>query len=245
MLKLFVRSLALCAIVAGALTAKAAVVTVDPGADWIGYMKVYSLPSAGGGFIFGSAWGTADLVAQFSGSTLTLAPNSIGDPNPFWYTPVGGPGATGSKIFDAAMYVEPPAGTYAGQTLTFNGNVLANTLVGHADANGNGWTAAVFIRDFASDYSSGTQTIIPLVNGVFSISLATVNDPTRHVQYGFETIGPDVWITDAAAYGQIDITGDSGPSAAVPEPSQWAMVGVTLLAGVGVAMHQRRRRTAA
>ena len=48
--------------------------------------------------------------------------------------------------------------------------------------------------------------------GPFSLSLATIHDPARHVQYGFETIGPDVWITDAAAKGNVQIVG-------VPEPA--------------------------
>ena len=65
----------------------AAIVTVDPSASWQGFMNVFELPSNGGGFVFGSGWGTADLTATFSGSVLTLGPNSIGDPSPFWYTP--------------------------------------------------------------------------------------------------------------------------------------------------------------
>jgi hypothetical protein len=131
---------------------------------------------------------------------------------------------------DANMYVET-TGVYTGQTLTFTGNVLSNSLVGHVNQLGNGWTSVAFIKDFAPDYSSSVSTTIPLTPGLFSISLATINNPARHVQYGFETIGPDVWATDAGPYGNIQIT-------AVPEPATLFLVGV---AGLAIAACRRWR----
>ena len=190
-------------------------------------MNVFEIPSNGGAYVFGSSWGTVDLCATWGGPVLTLSPNTIGDPNPFWYTPSGGPGSVGNKIMDANMYVET-TGLYPGQTLTFSGNVLANTLVGNVDANGNGWTSVAFIKDFAPDYSSFNISTMPLVAGEFNVSLATVNDPARHVQYGFETIGPDVWITDVGQYGSIQI---------IPEPCSLALLGL----GLAGALIWRRR----
>jgi hypothetical protein len=198
-------------------------VGVDSGASWIGFMNVFELPSNGGGYVFGSSWGVPDLCATFSGSILTLTPNTIGDPNPFWYTPSGGPGATGNKTMDASMYVET-TGVFTGQTLSFTGSVLANTLV-------SPYTSVAFIKDFAPDYSSSISITAPMVNGVFNISLATINDPSRHIQYGFETIGPDVWITDVAGKGLVQIT-------AVPEPSF-----VALAMAVIVGWMIRKRNT--
>jgi PEP-CTERM motif len=217
-----IRNVTLCALLGAALSAKAVTVGVDPTASWIGYMNVFNLPVNGGGYQSGSVWGTADLCATFSGSILTLTPNTIGDTNSYWYTPFGGPGATGNKTMDANMYVEK-LGTLSGQTVTFTGNVMANTLV-------NPYTSVAFIKDFAPDYSSFNTITAPLVNGVFSINLATVNDPLRHVQYGFETIGPDVWVTDVAAKGLVQIT-------AVPEPATFALIGLG-----SAAMLIRRRR---
>lgn len=221
-------------------SSSAATVTLDPGASWLGFMNVFDIPQNVaqppyppnlGPYQFGSPWGTADLMAAFSGPTLTLRPNSIGDPNPYWYIGGGAPGAVGNKMMDANMYVE--IGSLPGQTLTFTGSVLANSLVGSVNAMGNGWTAVAFIKDFAPDYSSSVSQTIALTPGDFSISLLTVNDPARHVQYGFEVIGPDVWITDNASYGSIQIT-------AIPEPASAALLlgGLTLLATV------RRRRPA-
>ena len=188
-------------------------------------MNVFEIPQNGGAYVYGSSWGTADLTATFSGPVLTLGPNTINDPNPFWYTPSGGPGAVGNKTMDANMYVET-TGVYTGQTLTFSGDVLANTLFGSVNQLGNGWTSVAFIKDFSADYSSSISVTVPLVNGMFSISLPTINDPTRHIQYGFETIGPDVWITDVGPYGSIQIT-------AIPEPSGLAVAGVCALAALG------------
>jgi hypothetical protein len=197
-------------------------VLVNSGAAWQGFMNVFEIPQNGGGYVFGSSWGTADLTAVFSASTLTLGPNSVNDPSSFWYIPSGGPGAVGNKIMDASMYVET-TGVYSGQTLTFSGTVLANTLVGNMDPLGNGWTSVAFIKDFVADYSSSVSVTVALTPGPFSINLAANADPGHHIQYGFETIGPDVWITDVGPYGDIQIE-------AVPEPSALALLGIGSLA---------------
>jgi hypothetical protein len=200
--------------------ANAALVTVNPADAWVGYMNVLETPQNGGAYLWGSGWGTADLCATWSGPVLSLTPNTIGDANPYWYIPAGGPGAIGNKIMDANMYVETTSGLYTGQTLTFTGDVLVSTLLSSQNPAGNGWTSVAFIKDFAPDYSSYNIVTAPLVNGVFNISLATVADPTRHVQYGFETIGPDVWFTDAPAYGSVQI---------VPEPASLALLALSAL----------------
>jgi hypothetical protein len=161
-------------------------------------MNVSELPSNGGAYVFGSGWGVPDLTATFSGSVLTLGPNSVNDPNPFWYTPSGGPGATGNKITDANIYQEN-SDTFVGQQITFSGTVLSNTLAA-------GYTSVAFIKDFSADYSTFAVATAPLTPGAFSVTLLTNPIPGRHVQYGFETIGPDVWITDRAPVGTVQVT---------------------------------------
>jgi hypothetical protein len=186
-------------------------VTVDPGAPWLGFMNVFETPENGGGYVFGSAWAPADLTAVFTGPVLTLGPNSINDPSSFWYTPSGGPGAVGNKIMDANMYIENDA--LAGETVTFSGLVISNTFTEH--------TSVAFIKDFTPDYSSFVQETVALTPGPFSISLATT--PGHHIQYGFETMGRCVWITDVAPYGTAQVM--------APEPASLALLG---LAGVFV-----------
>jgi hypothetical protein len=229
------RSLLLAATMIAATKLPAATFTVDPGAPWLGYMNVFNVAGPGygmagaGGYAFGNPWGVADLNTSWSGPVLTLSPNTIGDPNPYWYTPSGGPGAVGNKIMDANLYQEY-TGSLHGTLVTFTGIVLGNTLAnGPVDAAGRGWTSVAFIKDFAPDYSSYVPSVVPLTPGVFSVSLATINDSNRHVQFGFETIGPDVWFTDVGPYGSIQIT-------AIPEPA------MATLAGLGAAALLLRRR---
>ncbi|RIK67083.1 MAG: hypothetical protein DCC65_07635 [Planctomycetota bacterium] len=207
-------------------TAGAAIVDVgNSTAPWLGFMNVFELPSNGGGYVFGSPWAVGDLVATFDDGNdkLTLSPNSIGDSNPFWYIGGGGPGAAGNKIMEANLYQEY-TDVYNGQTLTFQGSVLSNTFT-------SAHSASIFIRDFASDYSSFNQTIVPLTAGPFSISLATDPGAGRHVQFGFQVVGVNVWITDVEPYGNAMIT-------TIPEPATLALLGFGALAMI------RRRRHA-
>jgi hypothetical protein len=215
--------------------AKSSAVTysVDPGASWLGFMNVFNVGGPGygmagaGGYVFGSPWGTSDLRASFAGPVLSLQANTIGDPNPFWYLPSGGPGSVGNKIMDANFYQEFNGGVLGGITVNFEGNVILNNLLGPVDAAGRGWTAVAFIKDFASDYSSSVDSIIPLGSGYFNVSLNTINDPARHVQFGFQVIGPDVWAGEPLSFNSIQV---------VPEPGSLA------LAGLGAAFLAIRRR---
>ncbi len=189
-------------------------------------MNVFELPSNGGGFVFGSPWGIGDLNASFNdlSETLTLSPNTIGDPNPFWYIGGGGPGAAGNKIMEANLYIET-TGVYSGQTLTFQGSILSDTFTGAHDA-------IIFIKDFAPDYSSSVTSSIPVAPGPFSLSLATIPDPNRHVQYGFQVKGVNVWFTDTGPFG------DAVISTAIPAPASRGR------ARGGAVIAAKRRRTA-
>jgi len=235
--KLIKTCVATLLLVGAVAKSNAATYTVDPSATWLGYMNVFNVGGPGygmagaAGFQFGSGWGTPDLRATFAGPVLSLKANTIGDPNPYWYTPSGGPGAVGNKIMDASFYQEFN-GPLAGQNVTFTGNVLGNGLVGPVDGGGRGWTAVAFIKDFAPDFSSSVTTSVPLTSlGVFSISQLAINDPARHLQFGFQVIGPDVWAGDPLSIPSIDIT-----ATAVPEPTSMA------LAGIGAALLVIRRR---
>ncbi|MBS0187750.1 MAG: hypothetical protein JSS51_06755 [Planctomycetes bacterium] len=198
---------AVCA--GAAMSAEAVVVNVgNSGAGWLGYMNVFELPSNGGGYVFGSPWGVPDLVANFDdpANKLTLMVNSINDPNPFWYTPEGGPGAAGNKTMDAVLYHQVDDGSLSGVPVTFEGTVISNTF-------SSSHVAKLFIRDFAPDYSYFNELAIDVAPGPFSITLETEPGDGRHVQWGFNVVGPCVWITDAASYGSAVIsTGGAAPT---------------------------------
>jgi len=186
------------------LTIKSGVgLTIDSGTMTNGYMNVFAPPSAGGGYLFGQSWPVKDLRAQFTGSTsVTLAPCYVADSGTYWYTPSGQPGATGNKIMEANVYGQAD-GTYAGQAVKFTGTVPSYTLQGGS----SGWTVKAFIRDFTADYSSFNEQAVPIsATGSFSVRLNAVNDPTRHVQWGLQVKGPDVWITDLASKGTVVVS---------------------------------------
>ena len=204
-MKSLVQRITLCVLIGTTGSLHALDVKVDSSQTWLGYMNVFNLPppSGDGVYQFGSSWGTADLVAVFNSGSLTITPNTIGDPNPYWYTPSGGPGATGNKIMEANFYVQLGAPT--GETVNFSGNVTGFTL-------SSTHTTKAFIKDFAPDYSSfNVSEVVIDQTGAFNISLATSNDPARHLQYGFQTVGPCVWFTDVGPLGSVVIQDEPAP----------------------------------
>jgi hypothetical protein len=180
--------------------------TIDQAHTWSGHMNVFDNPLDGGAYLWGSGWGVPDLVSIFDNDadTLTLSPNTIGDANEYWYECTGtgtapncgSPGANGNKIMDANTYVVLPDNTYGGQTITFQGTVLSNSLTGPH-------VAKAFIRDFAPDYGSYFESAVVLEPGPFSISLTIDPGVGRHAQFGFNFNGPNVWVTDVAPFGNV------------------------------------------
>ena len=250
--RLIVCAVAACALLGTAVPSQAVDVTVDA-AIANGFMNVFNLPVGTyptdlGDFQFASGWGFGDLVASFADPVLTLAPNNIGDPNEYWYQntsgtapdPVfpGGPGQMGNKIMNANAYAEVLDGSLAGQTLTFSGIVISDTLSlannpGNTDLNGNGWTIQAFIKDFAPGFGTPEVQYVDLpASGNFSVSLPLINDPARPVQYGFEVTGPNVWAGDEITfgYGNAVIT-------AIPEPGTMVLLA---LGAAGLAVRRRR-----
>lgn len=193
-----------------------ATVYVDPSKNWLGYMNVLETPLNGSGYVYGSAWTISDLRASWSGSSLTLSPNTIGDSAAFWYVDTNTP-SVGNKFMEANMYVEP-AGSLPGLTVTFTGTCISDTLTSLSNTNpaGDGWSCVAVIKDLAPDYSSSVVATVPVTNGMrFSVSLATINDPARHVQYGFQTVGPCVWATDASLPGYGNVVIAPGPAVVI------------------------------
>jgi len=233
-MKNLLRILASCTVLGAVANLNAQNVTVSPTTLTSGFMNWTPAPgdAAGFGGAGSAGWGVSDLQATFSGSTLTLLPNINayrdnttsgpgGTPNPYWINANG----SGANIMDANVYNET-AGLYVNTTLTFSFDVLANTLV-------SPYTSIAFIKDFAPDYSSSTEQSVALTPGVGTISLLTSANAGDHIQYGFETFGPDANPATVGALGSVIL-------APTPEPSTIALLGV----GVLGFLRFRRSRTA-
>jgi hypothetical protein len=213
-MKNLLRLIASCTVLGAVANLNAQSVTVDPTTLTSGFMNWTPAPgdAAGYGGAGSSGWGVSDLRATFSGSTLTLLPNiNVYAPgNNYWVNADG----SGANIMDANIYNET-TGTYVNTTLTFSFNVLANTLV-------SPYTSIAFIKDFAPNYSSSTEQSVALTPGMGSISLLTSANAGDHIQYGFETFGPDANPATVAALGSVIIN-------PTPEPSSLVLMGLGVL----------------
>ncbi|MFT5714343.1 MAG: hypothetical protein ACI9WT_000895, partial [Flavobacterium sp.] len=184
-------------------------VTVSGGSNWIGYANVFNL---NGSLNFGSAWALGDLksVVTVGTNSITLSPNfnayKAGDV--FWAN-----GAIGNKIFEGNTYVENPA--LAGQTLSFSGNVVRNTLA-------SGYTAVAYIKGLnaANGYSADVDVSVPLVSGqAFSVTTTTAIPPGLIVQYGFTIKGLNGNPVDEAALGNVVVSSSNTGSTPLTQMS--------------------------
>ncbi len=179
-------------------------VTVDGSGNWLAYMNVFDLAN---NYQFGSGWGLADVKSTINApmNSVTLQPNfntyadNPGDP--YWRN-----GTMGNKNMEANTYLEATGLT--GQTVTFTGNVLSNTL----DA---GYTRTAFVKalDPAMGFATVVNQTVPLpANGPFTVSAAIPATPGLIVQYGFTIFGINANPANEAALGSIT----AGPLAPTP-----------------------------
>jgi hypothetical protein len=185
-------------------------VTVDPTQAWQGFMNVFALPADGGGYQFGSSWGTSALQADFLGTTnLILEPdvNVWETSDTYWVKPDG---ITPNKNMDASMYVQKD--TLANTNVVFVGTTLTNTLTNAPEPlTGVTYTSVAFIKTFDGSFNllgSATSVLVP--GQSFGISLNTAG--AAHVQYGFETIGPDANPATASALGDVVLAAGIPPT---------------------------------
>jgi hypothetical protein len=94
---------------------------------------------------------------------------------------------------DASFYIQNDA--LEGQTVTFSGTCLNNSLV-------SPYTSTVFIKEFDGSYNViNSTTATPVAGQPFSITLTT--GAGAHIQYGFETVGPDANPATVSTLGNV------------------------------------------
>ncbi|MCE5186588.1 MAG: PEP-CTERM sorting domain-containing protein [Planctomycetaceae bacterium] len=184
---------------AGVVQADVVVNGVDPSAAWAGYMNVFETPANGGGYLWGSAWGPADLRAAFDGGgVLTLAPNTncYAPGDLYWVNPDG----SGNKDMEANFYLSFDG--LAGQNVTFNYTVGTNTLP-------QGYIAQAFIKTFDPGWAVIQMQTVNLVPGAGSVALLA-DAGTNVTQIGFLLHGIVANPTSDAGMSSVTI---------VPEPA--------------------------
>lgn len=175
--------------------------TVDPTQNWIGYMNAAGFNGAN---LFNSSYGTAALQAYFVGTNLDLLPcTNVWETTDTTY--VQADGKTPNANMDANMYVQNDA--LVNMNLTFSGTCLTNTLTTQPEPlSGSNYTSVAFIKAFNGSYGLVGEATGNLVGGhPFSISLNTAGIGAAHVQYGFETTGPDANPSTAPNLGDVVI----------------------------------------
>lgn len=191
-------------------------VQVDSTKPWQGYMNIYNLSSGSqGDYIYGSPWELPDLRGFFTDATyLTLTPcsNVFNITDSFWTNPDGTP----NKWMEASFYVD--VGTdFQGQTVTFNGSTLTNTLV-------SPYSSVAVIKEFAPGYAFVGQTTAALIPGEPFTVTRTIG-AGNIAQYGFVTTGPDANPTNFADLGQVVIAVNN------QDPSLSGLAGQALVEG--------------
>lgn len=208
-----VKTFVVCAAIGAAIASNAQTVTVDPTTLTLGFMNWSAEPgdAAGYGGYGNSSWGLSALQANFSGSALTLGPNvnTYQPGNNYWVNADG----SGANLMDANIYNET-TGVYVNTLLTFTYDVAADTFA-------SPYTSVAFIKDFTPSYSSFIESTAPLAPGLGSITLLTSANAGDHIQYGFETKGPDTDPNSPAASEFATIL-------PVPEPGTLSLIGVGL-----------------
>jgi hypothetical protein len=213
----------------------AAVVTVNAATMTDGYMSWTPEPGNTVGGAGASGWGISDLAASFDGpgTTVTLSPNTnistSAAGSTYWF--IGGNTNVPGQQMDANLYNETD--NITDLNWTFNYNVLSNSFVMPPMVKSD-----AFIKAFAPGYAYIGEVSAALTPGLGSL---TLNPSTPGfsglangdiIQYGFETVGPDLTTTTAALAGTAVVT-----AVPVPEPTTIGLAG----AGV-VALLARRRR---
>lgn len=207
-------------------------VKVDSTQSWVGYVNIWA--TNGTGYLWGSAWGTADLRGAFvptnspSGwplnTHLVLRPNTnTYNPDGYWNFPDGSP----NKIVEANFYRD--AGTaYAGQTVTFTGTLLSNTIPAIVGGNPpSGWEVLAVVKEYTSPgYGWVGMNTVPLSSpGPFTVSRAIA--PGHIAQWGFLVKGPNTAPNSPNSFTGVGILVEDADPAITIQP-----VGATIVTGI-------------
>ena len=175
-------------------------VSVAADAPLVAYANWFELD--GTTYVGGSEWGVADLktVVNTDDNTIALHPNfsAYGDgSDPYWAD-----GENGAKVFEGNTYIED--NSLLGQTVTFEGSTVTNTLA-------EGYDAIAFIKILSADYQLLQFLTAPLVTGEnFSLTSETATiDGAAIFQYGYSVTGVNANPSQESALGNAVVTAET------------------------------------
>jgi hypothetical protein len=200
----------------------------------LGWITAFELPANGGGWYDGFPSPIGELNAVYpSSDTVVFSPNTTSNPSSVWYTPSGQLGAAGNKIVESLLLAQAD-GTLSG-TLQFEGVISDFSL--STNAAGLSYSLRAVVRDWAPDYSTFVETILPLTStGSFAVTQALDPGAGRHVQWGLIMQGPNIWpgnTEELANAGSVTVE-------AIPEPSTYALLGLAAAGGLLVRRFRRK-----
>jgi len=189
---------------------------------WTAWVSAFDIGSDGGvgGYLFGSAWGVADLKTTITGSynqNVVLKPNYncyANNPGSVYWRNNGGQGPGGNKYLDANTLYERPI-TRIDQTkpLVFSGTINSYNL-------SNAYTVTSFIKVWnGSNWNTpvtSTSKVLSKTDTQFSISLPALSasyttTSSWVVQAGFSVVGINANPADEATLGSVNTTVTSVP----------------------------------
>lgn len=175
-------------------------VTADSTSELVAYANWFELD--GTTYVDGSVWALEDLktVVNTENNTLILHPNfsAYGDgTDPYWAD-----GENGAKVFEGNTYVED--NTLIGQTVTFTGNAISNTLA-------DGYDGIAFIKVLSADYQLLEFLSAPLIGGEdFSLTSETASIAGAAIfQYGYSVTGVNANPTQETELGNAVVTSEN------------------------------------
>jgi Fibronectin type III domain len=214
----------LASVISGPLqsTAQAQVTGASTPLGWTAWVSAFDIGSDGGvgGYLFGSAWGVADLKTTITGSynqNVVLKPNYncyANNPGDVFWRNNGGQGPGGAKYLDANTLYERPI-TRIDQTkpLVFSGTINSYNL-------SNAYTVTSFIKVWnGSNWNTpvtSTSKVLSKTDTQFSISLPALSasyttTSSWVVQAGFSVVGINANPADEALLGNVNTTVTSVP----------------------------------
>ncbi len=173
----------LCLGTAAAQTAIAqTTIQVDTRLPWDAWLNAYEISTPGAPPVVARPWPVWDVKADFFENVISLSPTTTIAQDFWWDSNWIKPDGTGTR--DIQTILDYTRDDLGGQTVTFAGHCLANTLI-------PGQYAYAYVMDATADWSILTTSTVPLVAGQpFTVSQTI--QPGHHMQLGFGMVGPTI-----------------------------------------------------